>query len=208
MAGQPDANSPGRVAVGATDTVLMHVGDTTAASVTEEQSRPIDALNERRDLTASGWKTSDSSVIALAPANEPPLNIRLIALRAGSSSITVHGLRGPSDELPRSPRARTITRHIIVTNRLARVEIVAGAKFKLVARAIDVNGGVAEGVPVEFYAVYDVPDQHGWEGKKYDLAADADLTTPGRVRFLARFSKFADTLDVQVVPRRAPPRAR
>ena len=196
---------------GATDTVLMHVGDIAGAGVTEEQFRPVDVFNHRSDFTASGWTTSDSSVVSLAPSNAPPLDIRLIARKAGRSSVTVHGLRGPSDELPRSPRVRTLTRHIVVTNRLARVaiaprprEIVAGTKLQLAARAIDIKGGVAEGVPVEFFVIYDVPDQHGWDGKKFDRVADADLTTPGRVRFLARFATFADTLDVQVVPRKAP----
>jgi hypothetical protein len=48
--------------------------------------------------------------------------------------------------------------------------------------------------------IYDPPSKYGREGS----GADADLTTPGHRRFIAYFANFADTLDVQVVPRRAP----
>jgi hypothetical protein len=45
------------------------------------------------------------------------------------------------------------------------------------------------------------PDKYGWDGKRYALATQVDLSTPGHRRFIARFANLADTLDVQVVPR-------
>jgi hypothetical protein len=197
------------IANAADDSVWMQVGERRAAGVVETQGRPIDSMNRRSDFSVGGWTSSDSSVVGLAPSNEPQPAVTVVALRPGRSAITVHGLRGPSDELPRSPRARTLTRTVTVINRLTRVEIsprpaeiVVGSKFDLVARAIDENGAAVEGVPVDFYVIYDTPDQYGWEGRKYGHAADVELATPGRRRFIARFATFADTLDVRVVPRR------
>ena len=190
------------------DTLWMQVGERTTASVAERQGRAIDSFNQRSDFTVARWTSSDSSVVAFAPSNDPPRSITLVALRPGRTTIAANGLRGASDELPRSQRARSLTRDVIVTNPLTRIEIVprpskivAGARFELVARVIDVNGAVVEGLPVDFYVIYDTPDPYGWEGKKYSLAPDVDLTAPGKRRFIARFAKFADTLDVQVVPR-------
>jgi hypothetical protein len=190
-----------------TDTVWLQVGEQLTTWVREEQVRGIDSYNVRSDFTASGWTSSDSSVVALAPANAHPPSITLVALRPGRSTIGVRGLRGASDALPRSPRAKTLTRTYIVTRRLTRVEIaprpkeiVAGSKPKLIARVIDDRGVVVRGAPVGFYVIYDPPGKYGPEGS----ADDADLTTPGPRRFIAYFENFADTLDVQVVPRRAP----
>lgn len=191
------------------DTLWMQVGDRTTAAVSERQGRGIDSINERSDFTVARWTSTDSSVIAFAPSNDPPHAITLVALRPGRSTIAATDMRGPSDELPRSHPVRTLTRHIVVTNRVARIEIaprpgkiVAGTRFKPVARVIDVNGAVVHGLPIDFYVIYDIPDPYGWEGKKYDLAGAADLTAPGKRRFIARFAGFADTLDVRVVPRR------
>jgi hypothetical protein len=189
--------------------VWMQVGDRRPVGVVEEQSRGIDALNSRRDFSVAAWTSSDSSVVGLAPSNESPYGVILVALRPGKSTVAVDGLRGPSDELPRSPRVHTLTRTVIVTNRLTGLritprptEMAAGSRFGLVARVVDEYGAFVEGAPVEFFVIYDMPDQHGWEGKKYESAADVDLTTPGRRRFIARYKTFADTLDVRVVPRR------
>ena len=191
------------------DSVWLQVGERRAAGVRETQGRGIDSENRRSDFSAEGWTSSDSSVVGLAPSDGPHPAVTLIALRPGPATISANGLRGASDELPRSQRARTLTRTITVINRLTRVgitprpaEIVVGSKFELVARAIDENRAAVQGVPVGFYVVYDTPDRYGWEGKKYGHAADVDLTTPGRRRFIARFAELADTLDVQVVPRR------
>ena len=173
------------------------------------QGRPIDSMNRRSDFSVAGWTSSDTSVVGLAPSDEPQPSVTLVARRPGTSTIAANGVRGASDELPRSPRARTLTRTITVINRLTRVdissrpaEIVVGSKFELVARAIDENGAAVEGLPVDFCVIYDTPDQYGWEGRKSGHAVDVDLATPGRRRFIARFATFADTLDVQVVPRR------
>jgi hypothetical protein len=87
--------------------------------------------------------------------------------------------------------------------------IVAGSPIQLAARAIDETGAVVPGAHVNFYVIYDTPVQYGgWDGKRYDLAERADLTTPGHRRFIARFLTLADTLDLQVVPRTSPPRGR
>jgi hypothetical protein len=193
----------------AIDTVWMQVGERATAYLGELQCRPIDSCNSRADFSASGWTSSDSSVVALTPINYPgQVSMTIVGLHPGRSTVTVEGLRGPSDGLPRSTRVRTLSRHIIVTNRLARVQItprpttiVAGSKFELVPRVIDVTGAIVIDAPVSFYVIYDTPDQFGWEGKRYGLAKNVDLTTPGRRRFIARFGNFADTLDVQVVPR-------
>ena len=192
----------------ATDTVWMEVGERLTTGVREEQGRGIDSYNWRSDFTASGWTSSDSSVVALAPSNAPQPSITLVALRPGKSTIAVNGLRGASDELPRSQRARTLTQTFIVTRRLTRVEIVprpkeivAGSRLKLTARVIDDRGAVVAGAPVGFYVIYDPPGKYGREGSADD---NADLTTPGHRRFIAYFANFADTLDVQVVPRRTP----
>ena len=112
--------------------------------------------------------SSDSSVVALAPSNGPPPSITLVALRPGRSTIAVNGLRGLSDELSWSPRARTLTRTCIVTRRLTQVEIaprpkeiVAGSRLQLVARAIDESGAVVASAPVSFYVIYDPPGKYG-----------------------------------------------
>jgi hypothetical protein len=131
----------------------------------------------------------------------------MVALRPGRSTVAVEGLHGPSDDLPRSTRVRTLASHVVVTNRLARVQItprpttiVAGSKFELTAQAIDETGAVVAGAPVAFYVIYDTPDKYGWGGKRSDLAERTDLSTLGHRRFIAYFANFADTLDVQVVP--------
>ena len=153
-----------------------------------------------------------TAVVGIAPSSSP-YDVVLVARRPGKSTIAVNGLRGPSDELPRSPRVRTLTRNVIVTNRLTGIritprpsEIVAGSKVALVARAIDDRGAAVQVAPVDFVVIYDTPDRYGCDGKKCDAAADVDLTTPGRRRFIARFKTFADTLDVRVVQRVARPR--
>jgi hypothetical protein len=191
----------------ASDTVWMQVGDRLTVGVREEQVQPIDARNERLDFTASDWVSSDSSVVTIAPANSPLHSVNVAALRPGRSTVAVNGLRGASDELPRSPRARTLTRTFIVTPRLARVEIVtrleeivAGSKVTLVARVIDERGRVVAGAPVGFYVLYDPPGKYGPEGS----GEDPDLTTPGQRRFIAYFETLADTLDVRFVPGRTP----
>jgi hypothetical protein len=192
------------------DTVWMQVGERTGAVVVEGQCRPIDSCNKRSDFAASGWTSSDSSVVGLEPSNDPrQTSTTIIALRPGRSTVTVEGLRGPSDDLPRSTRVHMLTQHIAVTNRLVRVQItprpatiVAGSKFELSAQAIDDAGAVVGDAPVNFYVIYDTP---GKNGKRYDLATRVELTKPGHRQFIASFANFADTLDVQVVPR-GPPR--
>ena len=191
----------------ATDTVWLQVGEQVTTWVREEQVRGIDSYNLRSDFTASGWTSSDSSVVALVPSNVHPPSITLLAVRPGRSTIAVHGLSGASDELPRSQRASTLTRTYIVTRRLTRVEITprpkeiaAGSKFTPIARLIDESGAVVAGAPIGFYVIYNPPGKYGPEGS----AEDADLTTPGHRRFIAYFANLADTLDVRVVPRGAP----
>jgi hypothetical protein len=196
---------------GALDTAWMQVGERMSAALGEMQCRPIDSCNSRTDFSATGWTSSDSSVVALeAPSNEPRrVSITLVGLRPGRSIVTAQGLHGPSDDLPRSTRVHSLSRHIVVINRLARVQIaprpatiIAGSKFEIVAQAVDETGGIVADAPIQFYVIYDSPVQYGgWDGKRYDLATRADLTTPGHRRFIARFDKFADTLDVQIIPR-------
>ena len=199
---------------GGLDPVFIQTGDRTTVYVIEEQGRPIDSQNSRSDFSASGWRSSDASVVALEPVQGPGVSMMIHALRPGKSTVTVEGLHGPSDDLPRSTRVRTLSRNIVVTPRLARVEItprpatiVAGSHVQFAARAIDETGAVVPGADVSLYVIYDTPVQYGgFDGKRYDLAERADLTTPGHRRFIARFLTFADTLDLQVVPRTAPPR--
>jgi hypothetical protein len=207
-----DGWSPWRRAIvtssfGMQDTVWLQAGERTTATVIESQNRPTDSFNWRSDFVASGWKVSDSSVVRLEPSTEH-VSKTIVALHPGRSTVTAQGLRGPSDDLPRSTRVHDLTQNVVVTNRLARVEItprpstiVAGSTFGLTARVIDETGTVVSGAPVNFYVIYDTPDEHGWDGKRYGLASDTDLRTPGHRRFIARFSKLADTLDAQVVPR-------
>ena len=194
---------------GALDTVWMRVGERVTATLGEMQCRPIDSCNRRSDFSASGWTSSDSSIIRLEPSDNPrQVSTTMVGLRAGRSTVTVDGLRGPSDELPRSTRIRTITRHVVVTNRLARLQIAprptsirSGSDVKFEARLVDETGAAVIGAPVNFFVVYDWPDDKGWDRKRYDLAARADLKTPGHRRFIASFAGLADTLDLEVVPR-------
>jgi hypothetical protein len=200
----------------ALDSVWMQVGQRITASLGEMQCRPIDSCNWRSDFSASGWTSSDSSVAALELSNDPRrVSATIVARRPGRSTVAVEGLRGPSDDLPRSTRIRTIARHIVVTNRLVRIQITprpttitAGSPVKLEAQLIDETGVVVAGAPVNFLVIYDWPDNKDWGSKRYGLATRADLATPGHRRFIAYFANLADTLDLQIVSREArrPPR--
>ena len=198
----------------AMDPVWMQVGESTDVFVREMQGRAIDGYNSRSDFSASGWTSSDSSVVALGASGENGVSMNVHALRPGSATVAVHGLHGPSDDMPRSTRIRNLESHVIVTRRLARIAItprpatiVAGSKMQLAAHVIDETGAVVREAPLHFFVIYDSPQQYGgWEGRRYEMAERADLTTPGHRRFIAYFRNLADTLDVQVVPRAAPPR--
>jgi len=153
---------------GALDTAWMQVGERMSAALGEMQCRPIDSCNSRRDFSATGWTSSDSSVVALeASSNDPRrVSITLVGLRPGRSTVTARGLHGPSDDLPRSTRVHSLSRHIVVINRLARVQIaprpatiVAGSKFEIVAQGVDETGGIVADAPIQFYVIYDSPVQ-------------------------------------------------
>lgn len=191
------------------DSVWMQVGDSITASVGERQCRPIDSCNERSDFSASAWTSSDSSITTVEGTTDTGrVSATIVALRPGTTTVTVDGLHGPSDDLPRSTPVRTIARHIVVTNRLTRLQItprpttiVAGSRFKPAVQLIDENGAIVADAPVNFLVIYDWPDNKEWGSKRYDLATRADLTTPGHRRFIAYFGKLADTLDIQIVQR-------
>jgi hypothetical protein len=55
---------------------------------------------------------------------------------------------------------------------------------------------------VDFLVFYDWPDDKPWGDKRYGHAEDADFRTPGHRRFIASFGRLADTLDLEVIPRR------
>lgn len=197
---------------GALDTVWMQVGQQVSASLGEVQCRPIDSCNFRTDFAASDWTSSDSSVVKLTVTDNPRrAQATITALRPGRSTVTVEGLHGPSDDLPRSTRVRAFTRHIVVTNRLARLQITprpttirAGSSVKLQAQLLDEFGAILPDAPINFLVIYDWPDNKPWSGKRYDLATRVNLTTPGHRRFIASFAGLADTLDLEVVPSEAP----
>lgn len=199
----------------ALDPVWMQVGQQVSAYLGEMQCRPIDSCNYRTDFAASDWTSSDSSVVKLTVTDNPRLTRATItALRPGQSTVTVEGLHGPSDDLPRSTRVRAFTRHVVVTNRLARLQIVprpttirAGSSVKLEAQLLDEFGAILPDAPINFLVIYDWPDNKSWGDKRYDLATRANLTTAGHRRFIAYFAGLADTLDLEVVPREAPPAA-
>lgn len=194
---------------GALDTVWMQVGDRVTASLGEMQCRPIDSCNSRSDFSASAWTSTDSSTTRVEASNETGrVSATIVAIRPGRSTVAVEGLHGPSDDLPRSTHIRTIARHIVVTNRLTRLQItprpmtiIAGSSFRPEAQLIDDTGTIVTDAPVNFLVIYDWPDNKDWGSKRYDLATRADLTTPGHRRFIAYFGKLADTLDTQVLPR-------
>lgn len=193
----------------ALDSVWMQVGDRISASVGEMQCRPIDSCNSRSDFSASGWTSSDSSIAGVEASADPRrVSATIVALRPGRSTVTVDGLHGPSDDLPRSTQIRTLARHIVVTRRLVRLQItprpttiIAGSPFQPEAQLIDDAGTIVTGAPVNFFVIYDWPDNKDWGSKRYDLATRANLTTPGHRRFIAYFGKLADTLDTQILPR-------
>ena len=194
---------------GAVDSVWMQVGDTITASVSERQCRPIDSCNARSDFSASAWTSSDSSITRVEGSTETGrVSATIIAVRPGRSTVAVGGLHGPSDSLPRSTHIRTIARQVVVTNRLTRLQItprattiVAGSPFKPTVQLIDENGAIVADAPVNFFVIYDWPDNKDWGSKRYDIGTRADLTTPGHRRFIAYFGKLADTLDIQIVQR-------
>lgn len=199
--------------VGPSDPAWAQVGQRLRARVTERQCRPIDSCNEREDFSATNWTSSDSAVVSLTPLTDPRgVSATIFARHPGTGVITVKGLHGPSDDLPRSTRITTLACRFVVTNRWARVQItprpttvVSGSEVKLEAQLIDENGAVIPGAPVNFLVIYDWVHDKRWSNQRYDLATRANLTAPGRRRFIAYFANFADTLDVDVVPRQTPP---
>ena len=199
----------GTTSFGAVDSVWMEVGDSIRAAVGESQCRPIDSCNTRSDFSAAAWTSSDSSIIRVEGSTVTGrVSATIVALRPGRSTVAVDGLHGPSDDLPRSTPVRTIAHHIVVTNRLTRLQItprpttiVAGSRVKPAVQLIDENGAIVTDAPVNFFVIYDWPDNKDWGSKRYDLGTRADLTTPGHRRFIAYFGKLADTLDTQVIPR-------
>jgi len=197
----------------ALDPVWMQVGQQVSAYLGEMQCRPIDSCNYRTDFAASDWTSSDSSVVKLTVTDNPRrAQATITALRPGRSTVTVEGLHGPSDDLPRSTRIRAFTRHIVVTKRLARLQITprpttirVGSPVKLEAQLLDESGVILLDAPINFLVIYDWPDNKSWGGKWSDPAVRENLTTPGHRRFIAYFAGLADTLDLEVVPREAPP---
>jgi len=203
----------------ALDPVWMQIGEQARAYLGEMQCRPIDSCNYRTDFSASKWTSSDSTVARVVPTDNPrQVEALITALRPGRSTVTVAGVHGPSDELPRSTRVHEFTRHIVVTNRLARIQITprpttirAGSRVTLNAQLVDEFGAILPDAPINFVVIYDWPDNKSWSQKRYDLATRADLTTPGHRRFIANLRGLADTLDLEVVPApplRRPPRVR
>jgi hypothetical protein len=113
--------------------------------------------------------------------------------------------------LPRSTRIHTITRHVVVINRPAHLQItprpstvVAGSAPRFQVDLTDETGAVIADAPVKFLVIYDWPDTKDWDKKNYDRASRANLTKPGHRRFVASFANLADTLDVEVIPRARP----
>jgi hypothetical protein len=163
--------------------------------------------------TDSAWTVADTSVIAplhVARWNTPdgeivviPPHWVAIPLRAGRTSVRVTLAPSPSDTMPSStPVSRTLSRDIVVTLPIARVEMSprpdtmhVGERVDIRVRVLDRAGHVLDGAPARLRVRGDAYEE--W----YDAAEPVPLVfgAPGRRMLIASFGAHADTAVVIVV---------
>jgi hypothetical protein len=135
-----------------TSTLWLWVGDTTMVFASETHCH-YDYCSMPGPMEKDGaWTVEDTSVVRLVSMPGSGFR-RLVALREGSTRVTVTGLHSPADTMPGGESLpQTVTREIMVRRRLARVElaasataVAAGEPVTIRASAFDERGQLVEG---------------------------------------------------------------
>jgi hypothetical protein len=188
------------------------VGDSTEVSLGEMHCVYDSCTSGYSTLTDSGWAIHEPEIarvdtIATSRFDHMRVTVRgpgryVKALRPGRTTLRVIGVHGASDTVASSkPPARELTREIIVTRPIRRVEIVprpdtvrVRERFTLRVRVTDSAGEELAGLPVTL----DVLDG---DRTRHDASKSVDLslTSPGSTRIVARLGTYADTVTVTVV---------
>lgn len=193
--------------------VWVATGDSTAFLVTESFCQSDVCRSLRAELSAAGWTAADSSIVELRPyvnPRRPPSRtpmITAVGRRAGETRVRVHGLSGPSDTMPNStPLPRELERAIRVTEPVGSVrlsprvrEARADEPVVLRGEVRDTRGRAIEGVPfrVDFGMTPRVQ-----ETRFGPAPVQLSFDRAGRYTVVASFGGRADTLVVDVLPRR------
>ncbi len=195
-------SAPGRSAVG-----WMEVGDSIPLRVIDTRCTPRMCVPLRDAVSDSGWEVADSSILRLRPVpGDPRAAVYAVPLRTGRTRVRVGGVHGPGDTLSGAGRLpRELALQVVVTEPVARVElrprlreVDAGSPVMLHALAVDVNGRVLRGAPVEVQMHGGGRATHLWTRPG---VLRFRFESPGRHQLIASFNGRADTLVVDVVPR-------
>lgn len=196
----------------------LATGDVLPVTVLEQRCREDVCTIEFGAASDSGWMVRDSTVVAIRSdtarilypsGRRRPPGPRLVALRPGRTTLHVRGLHGAADTMPsRTPVPRELTREIVVTPPIARVEIGphadtvrAGESFAITIRVTDIEGRVYDEAPVSIRSV-EPPASGGLStGRVRQFAL---YGPPGRRTIVATFGGRADTTTVELLPRHTP----
>jgi hypothetical protein len=190
------------------------VGDSIPVSVHESHCRyDVCYIADWPILPDSGWTVADRSVARLqhvAPkSKDHPYDLDaygfrwfLKGLRPGRTTVSVRGIRGPSDTaVSREPPARALRRDVVVTPPIGRIEItprpdtvIAGRPFVLRARVLDTNGQPITDAPVTFRE-----PSVGNIGSSSSYPTEFAIRTSGRTQIVAEVRGRTDTLTVTVI---------
>jgi hypothetical protein len=144
---------------------VLQVGDTLPVRVGESRCISDMCTSGYTPPEDDGWSLTDSAVAVLLPpllrAPHPLLaperwGSAIVGVRAGTTTIMVHGIRGPSDTIPtRDPPAQSASGLVVVTERVARIDfsplpdtIMGGTDRPITVRLYDASGALLPHAPV------------------------------------------------------------
>ncbi|HKG95640.1 MAG TPA: hypothetical protein VKA84_27265 [Gemmatimonadaceae bacterium] len=211
------------LAGGVVSELWLAVGDTALLYVSEAHcSFDACGVHPSASVLDSGWSVTDSTVVALRNPPEPPRLGRsgtgssapapvaaAVALRPGRTELRVRGLHSPADTMPsRTPVPRELRRRVVVTPPVGRVRIAPLPDSVYVGDTVDVRVRVTDraGRPIEG-APAGLLVTGGSMNRFWTAAGPVRFvpTAPGRLRLIASFASFADTLTLDVRQRRTAP---
>lgn len=191
----------------------MAVGDSVSLTA-EESACHYDLCSLGTFVPAvSGWSVGDSSVIGIHPwprdaarrgRGRAEAGVFAVARRTGRTVVRAHGVHGASDTIPsRSRPDRELEREVVVTRRIARVEIVprvdtvrVGETREIQVRVYDVAGNRVNEAPAELRVTHT-----GGHGIIHGGVARAiTFDVPGTSELTASFAGVTDRLAVTVLP--------
>ena len=187
------------------------VGDSLPVSVHESRCQYNSRIGGTLTLDDSLWVLDDTSLAGLRGiARSPDVivfgspSIQLVGRRPGRTTLRITLPPQGSDSAPsRSPPERLLTRDIVVTRPLMRIELLPRPQslhvdetIQLRVRAIDDQGRTYENPPARVTV-------HGSKQRYFQVATspvNVRLDSVGTRTVVARFGSLADTLTLRIVP--------